>query len=165
MKESVLSFTALVSMLVFAGCESSGVSARIQEKSAVYNSLQPWQQRDIQNGVVSVGSTTDVVYLAIGKPSKIVTSADGAETTWTYNNYYPPSAQSHAQATLNMTGGANNPTRVENSNSPRGQAKSDTSTRGSTQSSLDVAEIPSDTLYVIFRDGVVYQTKLESESK
>ena len=165
MKKSVLLFTALASILVFAGCESSGVSARIQEKSAVYGALQPWQQRDIQNGVVSVGSTTDIVYMAVGKPSKIVTSADGAETTWTYNNYYPPSAQSHAQATLNMAGSANNPTRVENSNSPRGANKSDTSTRGSTQSSLDVAEIPSDTLYVIFRDGVVYQTKLESENK
>ena len=165
MKKILVSFVSLASVFLFVGCESSGVASRVAEKSVVYNALAPWQQRDIQNGVVSVGGSTDMVYMALGKPSKIVTSADGAQTTWTYSNYYPPSSQSHAQATLNMTGSANNPTRVENSNSPHGQAKSDTSTRGSTQSGLDVAEMPSDTLYVIFREGQVFQTKLESENR
>jgi hypothetical protein len=154
----------ILATFTVAGCETGGGTAsRIQEKSAVYNNLAPWQQRDIQDGVVSIGSSTDMVYMALGKPSKIVTSANGRETTWTYNNYYPPSARSQARATLNTAGGPGNPTRVENSNSPRGAAKTDTSTRGSTQTNLDVADLPSDTLYVMFRDGQVFQTQLESE--
>jgi hypothetical protein len=163
MNKKISLVVGLLLALALAGCETGGTSARIQEKSAVYNNLAPWQQRDIQNGVVSVGASTDMVYMALGKPSKIVTTANGLETTWTYNNYFPSTSQSRPVATLNMAGGANNPTRVENSNSPNTPAKSDTSTRGSTQTNLSVPDMPSDTLYVIFREGQVYQTQLESE--
>ena len=166
MKKTLLPLAALVAALLVGGCDTGGgTSSRIAEKSVVYNNLAPWQQRDIQDGVVSIGGSTDMVYMALGKPSKIVTSANGTETTWTYTNYFPASARSHAMASLNNVSGVNN-TNVESNSSPRNaRSLSDTSTRGTTQSSLDVAELPSDTLYVIFRDGQVYQTKLESENK
>jgi hypothetical protein len=45
-------------------------------------------------------------------------------------------------------------------NTPRGgKGLSDTSTRGSTQTSLDVADLPADTLYITFRDGQVVADK------
>jgi hypothetical protein len=101
--------------------------------------------------------------MALGKPSKIVTSANGQDTIWTYNNYYPSSSQMHAQAAITNSG-ANYTTRVDSSNSPRNnRSLSDTSTRGTTQTNLDVADLPADTLYVTFREGQVYQTQLESE--
>ena len=167
MKKNLLTLAAFAAAVLVTGCESGGgVAARIAEKSVVYNNLAPWQQRDIQDGVVSIGGSTDMVYMALGKPSKIVTSANGTETIWTYNNYFPASARSHAMASLNLTSGVNNTTAVDSSSSPRNaRSLSDTSTRGATQSNLDVAELPSDTLSVIFREGQVYQTKLESESK
>jgi hypothetical protein len=164
MKKYLASFAALAAALFIAGCETSGVSSRVQEKAVVYNNLAPWQQRDIQNGVVGIGFSTDMVYMALGKPSKIVTSANGQDTVWTYNNYYPTSAQMHAQAQFSPGTGADYSTRTDSSNSPRGgKSLSDTSTRGSTNTSLNVADMPSDTLYVTFRDGQVFQTQLESE--
>jgi hypothetical protein len=168
MKKTLLPLTALVAVLILAGCESSGVSSRVQEKSAVFNQLEPWQQRDIQNGVVGIGFSTDMVYMALGKPSKIVTSADGHDTIWTYNNYYPTSAQMHSQVTITNTSGAGYTGRVDSPNggsamTSGGKSLSATGTRGTTNTSLDVADMPADTLYVTFRDGQVFQTQLESE--
>ncbi|MCB1105023.1 MAG: hypothetical protein H7A44_04025 [Opitutaceae bacterium] len=86
----VTTFTALL----LAGCETSGTTARIQEKSATYAALAPEQQQAIQAGAVDIGYTTDMVYLALGKPSKIETkeTADGPVTVWTYTRFYPTEA-------------------------------------------------------------------------
>jgi hypothetical protein len=166
MKKLSALFAASAALLFVAGCETSGVSSRIQEKSAVFGNLAPWQQRDIQNGVVDIGFSTDMVYMSLGKPSKIVTTANGQETIWTYNNYYPPTAQSRAQMNINNTGGAGYAGGVESSSAPRSsKSLSDTGTRGTAQTSLDVPDLPSDTLYVTFREGQVVQTKLESENR
>ena len=150
----------------FSACDSSGVTGRIEEKAVVFNQLEPWQQRDIRNGVVNVGNSTDMVYMALGRPTKIVTTADGAETTWTYSNYYPPESAPHSQLNLETKGGAGYSSSTSGVNSPGGQVGlGSTSTRGVTPTSLSVGEIPSDTLYVVFRDGQVVRTKLESENK
>lgn len=157
-------FVSLLALLV-AGCESSGIQSRIQEKSVVFNNLAPWQQRDIQEGVINVGYSTDMVYMALGKPSKIVTSANGQDTVWTYNNFYPPTARSMAQISLNTSTSGSSPTsggHVESANAPR-SGKSLSDTRGGAQTNLDVPDLPSDTLYVTFRNGQVFQSQLESE--
>jgi len=87
----VLPFTTLATLLLMAGCESTGVSARIQEKSAVYAALSTEQQHAIKTGAVDIGFTADMVYLSLGKPSKIEIkeSADGPVTVWTYTRFYP----------------------------------------------------------------------------
>lgn len=163
MKKYLAPVGALLALLVLAGCESSGVTARIQEKSALFNSLEPWQQRDIQSGLVNPGFSTDMVYMALGKPSKIVTTADGQETIWTYSNYYPPVAQYQAQASADNSGGKYYGT-VDSSSSPRNPASlSATGQKGTAQTSLDVPDLPADTLYVTFRNGQVTRTQLESE--
>jgi hypothetical protein len=166
--QHLASIAAIAATLLFAGCETGGTSARIQEKAVVFNNLAPWQQRDIQNGVVGIGFSTDMVYMALGKPSKIVTSANGQDTIWTYNNYYPSSAQMHATATVSNTSGAGYTGRVDSPNggsamTSGGKGLGATGTRGTTNTQLDVAELPADTLYVTFRDGQVFQTQLESE--
>ena len=166
MKIRLTLLAALAAVLFVTGCESTGVTTRIQEKSTVFNTLAPWQQRDIKNGIVGVGYSTDMVYIALGKPSKIVTSANGQETVWTYNNYFPPTATYHSQTSLANPGSTNSSRSVESANAPRStKSLSDTSSKGYAQSQLDVPDLPSDTLYVTFRDGQVYRTKLESESK
>lgn len=87
-------FTALL----FAGCESTGVTARIQEKRAVYATLAQEQQQMIQSGGLDVGYSPDMVYLAFGKPSRIETKngADGPVTVWTYTRFYPTEAVAKA---------------------------------------------------------------------
>lgn len=159
MKTRFLPILALAVTLFFTGCDSAGVTGRIEEKAVVYNNLEPWQQRDIQNGVINVGYSTDMVYMALGRPTRIVTTADGAETTWTYSNYFPAENSPHSKLNFETKGGAS-----YNQGAVSGAGFS-TSTRGVTSTSLNVGEIPADTLYVVFREGQVVRSKLESENK
>jgi hypothetical protein len=84
------SFTFLVCLagLVLAGC--STVQSRIEEKSAVFNALPADQQARIQQGLVDVGYTQDMVYIAMGKADRVVerSTGSGTETVWIYNSYY-----------------------------------------------------------------------------
>src|ERR1019366_1300535 len=61
---------ALGFALLVTGCETDALSARIQEKSAVYATLKPWQKKYVDTGVVAMGFTPDMVYMAIGNPTK-----------------------------------------------------------------------------------------------
>jgi hypothetical protein len=63
----------------------SGISGRIEEKSVVFNSLTPKQRELIEAGDIDIGSTNDMVYVALGKPSKteVKPSPEGPVTMWT----------------------------------------------------------------------------------
>ncbi len=170
MKRHLSTLAAFAISLLFSGCETSGVSGRIQEKSAVFKSLDAGQQRDIQNRVVGAGFTTDMVYIALGRPSKIETSADGREVVWIYRNYYPPSANYQSQTT---SVNAFTPTSVAMDRVNQARAlnrgagatmsgPSLSETRGGPQFGLDVADLPADTLFLYFRDGLVSGGKLAS---
>lgn len=79
---------AALAVLGLAGC--STVRSRIQEKQHVFNTLDPQTQAKIQQGLVDLGYTTDMVYMAMGRPDETrdqVTN-QGHETTWIYNNYW-----------------------------------------------------------------------------
>jgi hypothetical protein len=75
-------------MLVLAGCNT--IDHRISEKQDVFNRLDPQTQDKIRQGVVEVGYTQDMVYIALGPPDarheKV--TAKGTETTWVYKTYY-----------------------------------------------------------------------------
>jgi hypothetical protein len=74
--------------LVLSGC--STVQSRIEEKSAVFNALPAETQSRIQQGLVDVGYTPDMVYIAMGNADKVIerSTTDGNETVWIYNSYY-----------------------------------------------------------------------------
>lgn len=74
--------------LLLAGC--STVSSRIDEKAAVFNSLDPQTQARIRQGLVDVGFTQDMVYMALGRPNSTreQQSSQGLQTTWVYNTYW-----------------------------------------------------------------------------
>ncbi|MEO6876353.1 MAG: hypothetical protein ABI222_16170, partial [Opitutaceae bacterium] len=75
-------------VLVMAGCASSQ-TARIQEKSAVFQDLTPKEQKQILAGKVKVGFTTDMVYLSLGKPSVVnnINEPGAVTQEWVYNRY------------------------------------------------------------------------------
>jgi len=83
-----LTLLICLAALVLAGC--STVQSRIEEKSAVFNALPAETQAKIQQGLVDVGYTPDMVYIAIGNADKVIerSTGDGNETVWIYNNYY-----------------------------------------------------------------------------
>lgn len=74
------------------GCASdNGLGGRIREKQALYGSLQHWEKLKIDCGTPALGFTPDMVYLAMGAPSKTESdreTPDGSEG-WIYARYYP----------------------------------------------------------------------------
>lgn len=79
----------LASSLGFlAGCQT--VESRIREKSAVYAQLDAATQDKIRQGIIDLGYTEDMVYLALGAPDQKRESIteNGRSLTWIYNTYY-----------------------------------------------------------------------------
>jgi hypothetical protein len=75
-------------LLGFAGC--STIDSRIREKAAVFDQLPPADQARIRQGIIAVGYTPDMVYIALGKPDRIRerSGPDGRDTVWRYVAYY-----------------------------------------------------------------------------
>ncbi len=83
-------FLLLAGMLVLALAACSTVNSRIDEKPDVFAKLDPATQAKIKQGIIDVGFTPDMVYIALGRPDERrerVTPA-GRETMWIYNSYY-----------------------------------------------------------------------------
>ncbi len=167
MKKIPLLLGAALGIAVFlSGCETDGgVSARAQEKSAVYGSLKPWQKKYVDKGVVAKDFTPDMVYIAIGKPTTVENKETeaGAVEVWTYKNYYPTtdaatmrygsvSGESHYQR--QATGA---PTAVSASRTPQ----SISTTGGPQGGTMEPADLQSYTFTVTFKDGKVSDMKLE----
>lgn len=75
-------------LLALAGC--STVQSRIEEKAAVFNTLPPETQARLQQGLIDIGYTPDMVYIAMGRADRVIerSSSAGRETVWIYNSYY-----------------------------------------------------------------------------
>lgn len=89
MNRRLLTTFALAATLGFlSGCQT--VEDRIQEKPEVFARLDIATQDKIRQGIIELGYTEDMVYLALGKPDQrreSLTTA-GKTTTWIYNTYY-----------------------------------------------------------------------------
>jgi hypothetical protein len=81
-----LSILALVALL--AGC--STVDRRIEEKSGVFNALDADTQDQLRQGMVEVGYTPDMVYIALGRPDekRAIVTTTAREEVWVYSTYF-----------------------------------------------------------------------------
>ena len=123
----------------------------------------------IEAGSIERGYTMDMVYMALGKASKVKEKAapEGNVLMWTFSNFYPSVAVSQ----LAM----NDPSRKHkappfSTNCPgEGPGSSTAASISSTkpvgpEPGVDsLGSIPSETLHVLFLDGMVFQIKLEDE--
>jgi hypothetical protein len=161
--------------LLVTGCETDAPSARIQEKSALYATLKPWQKRNIDRGVVALGFTPDMAFLAIGNPSTKQATPDGGEL-WTYKNYYPSAAAGNVKYTLNTARNGGNTAgsvRTE-SNSHGGQQAAGAAAGGAAPSasatgapqgaSMEPADVASYTLWITFQNGVITNIKADQNN-
>lgn len=73
---------------LLAGC--AGPGARIERHRAEFERFDPATRQAIERGEVRPGFTPDMVYLALGRPARETTSADG-DQVWRYH-YEPPTA-------------------------------------------------------------------------
>lgn len=79
---------ALTALLTLTACQS--VESRIKEKPELFAGLDIATQDKIKQGIIDLGYTQDMVYLALGAPDqkKESVSATGQTMTWIYNSYY-----------------------------------------------------------------------------
>ena len=70
------------------GCQT--VDSRIKEKPDVFAQLDPATKDKVKQGIIELGYSEDVVYLALGTPDqkRESVSATGKSITWIYNTYY-----------------------------------------------------------------------------
>jgi len=71
-----------------AGCNT--FASRAHEKASVYNSLAPQTQQRLEKGMITIGDTEDMVFIALNKPEvkREITTSDGTETVWIYKTYW-----------------------------------------------------------------------------
>jgi hypothetical protein len=155
---------ALGLALLLTGCESDG-SSRIQEKSAVYATLKPWQKKYIDTGVIAMGFTPDMVYMAIGNPTTR-SPADGGEL-WVFKNYYPSVSADQNKRALNSETSMDHSLQGGMQMDAKGHPYSDRdrpsafSTGGPQGGSIEPADLQAYTLWVTFKNGVVVKMKLD----
>jgi len=79
---------AAAALLAFTGCQN--VATRIKEKPDVFAKLDVATQDKIKQGIIDLGYTEDMVYLALGNADqkREAVSATGNMMTWIYNTYY-----------------------------------------------------------------------------
>ena len=165
-------------ILGFAGIASACSSftpgiqtkVRIQEKPAVFNNLSPQQQGDILGGAIERNYTTDMVYLALGRPKKIVTSADGKRAMWVFvENYaagpditYGFNGPQTTHYAPGFAGASSNPIQQAGSAywGPMGMG----TTNYPFLLTLTPAEMKTKTIYVFFLGGRVAEIKLDGDA-
>lgn len=88
MKTRLVTLALAAAVLLAAGCNT--VDTRIKEKPDVFAKLDPETQAKIKQGIIDLGYTEDMVYLALGAPDRKreSVSANGRTVTWIYNTYY-----------------------------------------------------------------------------
>ena len=87
MKRPRLIVLLAVALLALTGC--STISSRIDQKSEVFASLPADDQARLRRGEVAVGDTSDMVYIALGEPTRRreTITTDSARTEWIYRVY------------------------------------------------------------------------------
>jgi len=159
---------AVLLAAVAAGCTGDpGIATRTREKSAAYATLTPREKKHIDQGAIALGYTVDMVYMAIGHPSKMrpVEGAAGKGELWTYSNYYPPVDAAHVKRgpytteSLYQPSSAviGSPTVIGGQRTPFGGGRSSSlsASNGPQGGPLDLADLKSYTLLVLFEQGKV----------
>ncbi len=84
----------LLGFMLNPGCETAPKetpqSKRITELKTTYEKAPEAAKTAASTGNLARGQSPELVYIALGRPNFILTSADGRVTTWTYQNYLPP---------------------------------------------------------------------------
>ncbi len=72
--------------LLLAGCATSTIESRKQERASAYASLPSEIRTLVDSGQIRRGMNMDAVYIAWGKPAQVLQQEDqrGASTIWLY---------------------------------------------------------------------------------
>ncbi|MBK8856605.1 MAG: hypothetical protein IPN11_02645 [Opitutaceae bacterium] len=79
---------ALAGLTVCATAADSAPRRRIAELSSAFAQLPPAAQKQVRERNVARGQTFEMIYIILGTPDYVETSADGGETQWLYKKFY-----------------------------------------------------------------------------
>ena len=87
MKTPHLILLLVVAASALTGC--STISSRIDQRSEVFAALPADDQARLRRGEVAVGDSSDMVYIALGEPTRRreTITPDSARTEWIYRVY------------------------------------------------------------------------------
>lgn len=87
MKKPILLCLAAACALLLGACNS--FESRRDEKSYVFDNLDPATQQRLKDGEIRVGDTFDMVYIALGVPDekRQKSTSKGSQTVWIYASY------------------------------------------------------------------------------
>jgi hypothetical protein len=87
MKTTLAALVAVLA-LTLSGC--STINSRINERASVFYALDPATQDQIRHGQVGIGYTPDMVYMALGRPTRSIVqqTSDRTAFTWIYKSFY-----------------------------------------------------------------------------
>ena len=87
MKSSSL-LLCLLTLALLAGCDT--FAHRSREKADTFAALSPEEREKLKRGVIELGNTPDMVYIALGRPDEQheKTTPQGVEKIWVYNEYH-----------------------------------------------------------------------------
>lgn len=83
---------AACSILGLTGCNNTPQARRIEQNPELFAQLPPEVQSGVSRGSIALGYTPNMVFLALGRPDKVESSADGQSFIWTYRRFYPAAA-------------------------------------------------------------------------
>ncbi len=88
MKNRILISFVFGALAFLSGCQT--VNDRIKEKPEAFAQVDKATQDKIKQGIIDIGYSEDLVYLALGNPDqkRESVSANGRTVTWIYNTYY-----------------------------------------------------------------------------
>jgi hypothetical protein len=83
-------WSLLLLSVTLAGCATSTVQTRRQERSSEYEALSPEEKAAVDRKEIKVGMSMDAVYIAWGKPSQVWAgeTSNGSIVTWVYYGSY-----------------------------------------------------------------------------
>lgn len=81
-------FPFLLLTVLLAGCDT--FDRRSREKAATFETLSPEEREQLKRGVIELGNTFDMVYIALGRPDQTreVEREGARQTEWIYNTYH-----------------------------------------------------------------------------
>ncbi|HUG12551.1 MAG TPA: hypothetical protein VMM36_16150 [Opitutaceae bacterium] len=88
LKTPLLRALAGLAFVLLAGC--STINSRIKANPAVFDALPLETQEKVRKGIVEVGYSPDMVYIAMGRPSEKRSSRSATleKETWIYSVHY-----------------------------------------------------------------------------
>ena len=167
-KHLILAGTASLLALLVTGCETDGgIASRTQEKSTAYAALKPREKSYVAKGVIAVGFTPDMVYMAMGQPTKTETQDTAGDHVelWTYGRFYPNVDAAHGFSFASYTKeSAYQPQMPTTQTSASGKQvplgmgsipESIAKTGGPQGGSMEPGDLRSFTIVVLFKNGTV----------